>query len=96
MSDPSLGARMERITRDFHLQREPSFRALKLAQIEKSEGREIMEIAEEATFDSVAVGICTELSCDCTAHCEPDATANYCEACGRQSVVSVLVLLGLI
>jgi hypothetical protein len=49
---------------------------------------------EDYALEGVVPGICR--SChtveDC---CEPDATANYCNECGENRVVSVLVLAGL-
>lgn len=47
-----------------------------------------------AVFDSVAPGVC--LNCHETQDCEPDATNNWCENCGRNMVASVLTLANLI
>jgi hypothetical protein len=51
---------------------------------------------EASITDSVAPAICTELGCDYTTEMEPDQDAGHCEACGKNSVASALVLAGLI
>ena len=50
--------------------------------------------AEDFVFDSVVPGICRE--CHGVMDCEPDATKNWCDECGKNTVVSGLVLAGLI
>jgi hypothetical protein len=40
--------------------------------------------------------ICMTEGCDHTAKMEPDQDQGFCEACGGNTVVSVLVLAGLI
>ena len=58
------------------------------------------EIVEGVLFlemtDSVCPAICMTEGCDYTAGMEPDQKEGYCEACGGNTVVSVLVLAGLI
>jgi hypothetical protein len=50
-----------------------------------------------ATFDSVCPGLCCDSQCLAVADdCEPDAMANYCYDCERNTVRSVLVIAGLI
>jgi hypothetical protein len=68
----------------------------KLNQLADLEGMEVDEMLEQATFDSVAKGICTNPDCDYTTEVEPDQTEGYCEACGTQTVQSCLILAGLI
>jgi hypothetical protein len=51
---------------------------------------------EASVTDSVAPAICTEPECDHTTEMEPDQDGGYCEACGKNSVASALVLAGLI
>ena len=42
--------------------------------------------------DSVCPAICMTEGCDYTTEMEPDQAEGYCEACGGNTVVSVLVL----
>jgi hypothetical protein len=51
---------------------------------------------EASVADSVVPAICTEPDCDHTTEMEPDQDAGHCEACGKNSVASALVLAGLI
>jgi len=44
--------------------------------------------------DSTVPAICT--NCDATSYMEPDQEKGFCENCGNNSVVSCLVLAGLI
>jgi hypothetical protein len=46
--------------------------------------------------DSVCPAICMTEGCDYTTEMEPDQTEGYCEACGGNTVVSALVLAGII
>ena len=55
-----------------------------------------MEFLEEYANDEVVPGICMNKGCDYTAHYEPDQDHGYCEGCNTSTVVSGLVLLGLI
>jgi len=65
----------------------------KLAEIE---GMTVEELLEEATFDSVAKGICTNPDCDYTTTVEPDQSRGWCEICDTQTVASCLILMGMI
>jgi hypothetical protein len=58
-------------------------------------GLEVEDMLEEATYDSIAPGICTKCRAvtDC---CEPDADANWCDECHGNSVKSCLVLAGVL
>jgi len=51
---------------------------------------------EASVTDSVVPAICIEADCDHTAEMEPDQDAGHCEACGKNSVASALVLADLI
>ena len=46
--------------------------------------------------DGVCPAICMTEGCDYTTEMEPDQEEGYCEACGGNTVVSVLVLAGII
>ena len=54
------------------------------------------DMLESAMFDSVCPAICTSEDCNYTCDMEPDQRNGYCEACGNNSVVSCLVLAGII
>lgn len=56
------------------------------------EGRDELEILEEASFDSVALAICKD--CDYTDELEPDGTMT-CPDCGGQ-VKSCLLWAGIL
>ncbi len=73
----------------------PDVCAAKLETLRASEGFDTLEnMLGEATFDSVSPGICLE--CDHTTEVEPDQDRGYCENCRRNTVVSALVLAGII
>ncbi|MCB9947256.1 MAG: hypothetical protein H6842_05425 [Rhodospirillaceae bacterium] len=70
-------------------------REAKLRALAESEGYDTVdELLQAASFDSVIPGICVH--CDYTTEVEPDQRQGWCEACGRSSVQSTLVLAGLI
>ena len=72
-------------------------RAAKLAKLIESEGYDTFEeMAEAIISDSVSPAICVEPGCDYATEMEPDQDAGYCEACGKNTVVSALVLAQLI
>jgi hypothetical protein len=52
------------------------------------------ELLEYCVFDSVVVGACKY--CGHTCEVEPDCGDGWCEVCDRPSVLSVLILAGLI
>lgn len=67
----------------------------KVETLRKAEGfASVNEMLEAAAFDSVSPAICIE--CDATAEMEPDQDGGWCENCGRNAVVSALVLAGII
>ena len=49
-----------------------------------------------AFHDSVGPAICTAPSCSYTADMELDQREGFCEACGRNTVQSALILAGAI
>lgn len=73
-------------------------RQRKLKQLASDEGFDsVVSMLEAASGDSVAPGICVSPDCHYTTDCcEPDARQNYCEACGKQTVQSALVLAEII
>ena len=72
-------------------------REAKLAKLIEIEGYDSADELLEAVFsDSVSPAICMNEACDFTCEMEPDQDAGYCEACGKNSVASALVLAGLI
>ena len=68
----------------------------KLQTLSKIEGKTIDQMFEEATTDSIALGICTNEDCTYTTSVEPDQDSGYCEICGTQTVSSCLILGGII
>ena len=68
----------------------------KLDDLAKAHNMTVEDMLAEATFDSVAKGICTNPGCDYTRNVEPDQSEGYCEECGTTTVSSCLVLAGLI
>lgn len=69
----------------------------KLETLARNEGFEdTMEMLEAATFDSVVPGICKAKGCEYSTEVEPDCNAGWCEDCQRNTVVSCLVLAGII
>jgi hypothetical protein len=73
-----------------------SWKAEKLQNLAEIEGLEVMELLEQDTYDSVCKGICTEADCDYTCEVEPDQDRGYCEVCGKNSVMSSLMLAGIL
>jgi len=66
-----------------------------LEKLVEQEGTPLEELLTEATYDSVAKGICRTCG-EYTTDVEPDANEGYCEECCTTTVVSVLVLCKLI
>ena len=54
------------------------------------------DLYEVAFHDSVGPAICAAPGCDYTADMELDQQEGYCEACGRNTVQSALILAGVI
>jgi len=78
----------------------PEFRRAKILRLCAIEGYDSeMELFEAAVADSVCPAICCNYNnpdCDCVEEKEPDSTDGWCEECGRGTMVSALVLGGLI
>lgn len=53
-----------------------------------------LAMCEEFITDSVAPGICTD--CDYSTEVEPDQDQGWCEKCNKNTVVSCMVLMGII
>lgn len=69
----------------------------KLATLAELEGyNDSMDMLEDFAFDSIVPGICVEYGCDYTSDVEPDQSNGWCEMCDENSVVSCLVLAGII
>ena len=74
-----------------------SQKAAKLMKLCDVEGfKRVEDLLELSVLDSVCPAICMTEGCDYTTEMEPDQDAGYCEACGGNTVVSALVLAGLI
>ena len=72
-----------------------TLKAVRLLELCEAEGFENIEsLLEASIYDSVCPGICME--CGYTAEMEPDQRGGYCEQCGKNKVVSCLVLADLI
>jgi hypothetical protein len=74
-----------------------SQKGAKLMRLCEIEGFEKVEdVLFAAVSDRVCPAICMTEGCDYTTEMEPDQDQGYCEACGGNTVVSVLVLAGVI
>jgi hypothetical protein len=70
-------------------------REAKLNQILESEGYDNLDtLLEVSITDSVCPAAC--INCSYTTEMEPDQDRGHCENCGTNTVVSALVLAGLI
>lgn len=67
---------------------------MKLCEIEGYE--KLDDLLLTSIDDSVCPGICMTEGCDYTTKIEPDQAEGHCEACGGNTVVSLLVLADLI
>jgi len=79
---------------DAHLVVEPTARAKKLMTLCDIEGVDYERLIGGEYFDSLFPGICMTEGCSYTCEVEGDQTEGYCEACGGQTVVSALILAG--
>lgn len=68
----------------------------KINDLAEMEGMEVEEMLEEATYDSIAKGICMNEGCDFTIQVEPDCSDGFCEICETNTVQSCLILMGMI
>ena len=74
-----------------------SHKAQKLMKLCEIEGFiSLDDLLEVASTDGVCPAICMTDGCDYTTEMEPDQEVGYCEACGGNTVVSALILAGLI
>ena len=74
-----------------------SNKAAKLMKLCDDKGFKTLEqLLTETAWDSVCPAICIAQGCDYTTEAEPDQAQGYCEACGGNTVVSALVLAGLV
>jgi hypothetical protein len=72
-----------------------TLKAVRLLELCEAEGFESIEsLLEASIYDNVCPAICME--CSCTAKMESDQRAGYCEQCGKNKVVSALILADLI
>ena len=67
-----------------------------LQKLSEIEGMSVEEMLEEAVYDSVAWGVCTNEGCSYTVQVEPDAMNYNCPECKTITVQSVCVLAGII
>lgn len=78
----------------------PELRRAKLAKLCEIEGfDDENDLFAAAISDSVCPAICCNPDnpeCDYTAELEPDQDRGWCEVCGRGTLVSALVLGGII
>jgi len=69
----------------------------KLVALAESEGyAEVADFLEDCVLDSIVPAICMASDCSHTAELEPDQRAGFCDACGRSSMKSGLVIAGMI
>ena len=74
-----------------------SNKAAKLMTLCEKEGfKNLLQLTRHVVGDSVSPAICMAEGCDQTGKMEPDQRGGYCEACGRNTMVSALVLAELI
>jgi hypothetical protein len=74
-----------------------SIKGSKLMQVCEAEGfASLDDLLGLLVTDSVCPAICMNEGCDYIAPMETDQEEGYCEKCGGNTMVSVLVLVGLI
>ena len=74
-----------------------SNKGAKLMKLCEAEGfKTFAQLLRHVGSNSVCPAICMTEGCDHTADMEPDQEEGYCEACGGKTVMSALVLAGLI
>jgi hypothetical protein len=72
-------------------------RKAKLAKLLEIEGYEnIVQLGEAVFSDAVSPAICANEGCSYTCEMEPDQDQGWCDECGTNSMVSAMVLAGLI
>jgi hypothetical protein len=75
-----------------------ALRKQKLAKLMADNGfDDLTAMCAASITDAVSPGICAAEDCDYTTdEIEHDQRAGYCEACGRSTVISALVMAGII
>jgi hypothetical protein len=74
-----------------------SNKAAKLMKLCDLEGfKSLDDLLKVSMTDNICPAICMTEGCDHTTEMESDQDKGYCEACGGNTVVSALVLAGLI
>ena len=74
-----------------------SIREAKLRALVEAEGfASLDDLLAAVVTDSVCPAICTTAGCSYTCEMEPDQDRGWCEACGRNTMQSALVLAELI
>lgn len=71
----------------------------KLNKLMEWEGYGISELTSfihDCCSDSLVPGICMNSECEFTTYYEPDQGEGYCDLCQTNTVVSALILLGVI
>ena len=68
----------------------------KIKRLEQLTGKTYLQLAREATYDSLAYCICMNDGCCNYEKLEPDQDAGWCEDCQENSMKSILILLDLI
>lgn len=72
-------------------------KALKLIAVCESEGfRSPEALIVSAMADTVSPGICMNDGCNYITEVEPDQDEGYCESCDTCSVISALILAGML
>ena len=68
-----------------------------LRKLADSEGFASVDALIEATVvDSASPGICAKANCGGTIEVEPDQDRGWCPVCGSNTVMSALILAGII
>jgi hypothetical protein len=83
----------ENVTLTIELTRKAA-KLMKLCDIE--DFKNVEDVLISGMFDTVCPAICMTEGCDHTAEMEHDQREGYCEACGGNTMVSALVLAGVI
>ena len=87
---PMLAARKEEKLKKIAASKDEKLKALALSYGYDNP----MDMIERAVFDGTCPAVC--LNCDYTTDMEPDQTEGYCEKCQTSTVVSCMVLAGII
>jgi hypothetical protein len=73
-----------------------SNKAAKLMKLCDIEGVRLEDLLSAAIVDSVCPAICMTEGCDYATNMEPDQDQGFCEVCGGNTVISALMLAGLV